>query len=483
MVFSDHGGLFLGAALQRWGLFAHTDSSLVSSRQVCGLPRAAMACVPIRVQGGRRAVAVLREASRPNRLYYRIHTGVETLDTHRTSRGMAASGSDVFSVSAALHVKDTNDLLKIANTPHHLEGTRLHEPCCTRHGRSRTPSIVESFGGREKWRKWGWTEKWMGDLECRECICDQINHTRTTTAERGGRNLAVLILGHRKRLAFDSLLPRVIEVNVRQGHRVAVFIYLETGSMAAPYVDYAVGEVGSLQSHPAFRDLSPAVLRETLGRKVRQAGGHVGAIVLDPSPPDARFPSETSDGSNSSHASNWPRWRLFSYDDRIRRTVAIVLKKELMAYRLILHDEEARKERYDWVLLMREDAHWLRPFNLSAFEPGYVHGKDCATYGGWNDHVYLIWREFAEPMLSSYLELHTPRRLNRCWLRPGSRAGTLTSSSEWKSTRHINASSSKGVLTDALACVNSEQWRQRIGTLFGIPFQGHPAEELAVVPA
>ena len=94
----------------------------------------------------------------------------------------------------------------------------------------------------------------MGDLECRECICDQINHTRTTTAERGGRNLAVLILGHRKRLAFDSLLPRVIEVNVRQGHRVAVFIYLETGSMAAPYVDYAVGEVGSLQSHPAFRD-------------------------------------------------------------------------------------------------------------------------------------------------------------------------------------------------------------------------------------
>ena len=29
-----------------------------------------VACVPIRVQGGRRAVAVLREASRPNRLFY-----------------------------------------------------------------------------------------------------------------------------------------------------------------------------------------------------------------------------------------------------------------------------------------------------------------------------------------------------------------------------------------------------------------------------
>ena len=84
MVFSDHGGLFLGAALQRWGLFAHTDSSLVSSRQVCGLPRAAMACVPIRFQGGRRAVAVLREASRPNRLFY-SHRGQDAGGESRKS--------------------------------------------------------------------------------------------------------------------------------------------------------------------------------------------------------------------------------------------------------------------------------------------------------------------------------------------------------------------------------------------------------------
>jgi len=68
---SDHRALrFLGAALSSVGVsIAHTDSSLVSWRQACGLPRAAMACVPIRVQG-RRAVAVLREASRPNRLIY-----------------------------------------------------------------------------------------------------------------------------------------------------------------------------------------------------------------------------------------------------------------------------------------------------------------------------------------------------------------------------------------------------------------------------
>jgi len=255
--------------------------------------------------------------------------------------------------------------------------------------------------------------------------------------------------------------------------------------MPSPYLKYTTsmsGSTGSLQGHPTFRTMSSAVLRETLERKVRQAGGRVGAIVLDPSPPDARFPSAPSNDPNLPHESDWPRWRLLLYDERIRRAIANRLKKELMAYRLILHDEEAQHKRYDWILFMREDAHWLRPFNLSAFEPGYVHGKDCATYGGWNDHVYLIWREFAEPMLSGYLELHTPRRLNRCWLRPGSRAGTLTSSSEWKSTRHINASSSKGgVLTDALACVTSEQWRKRVGALYGIPYQVHSAEDLAVV--
>ena len=389
-------------------------------------------------------------------------------------------GFVMFSVllrAAAFHVGHTNhdDLLKIAKTPRHRENTRLHEPCCTNHGKRKEPSILHT-------NDWEPGHVLIGDLECRECICDRMSHTRTTTAERGGRNLAALLLGHRDRHAFDSVLPRVIEVNVRQGHRVAVFAYLEASNMTAPYLNYAAGDAGRLMGHPTFRTMSSAVLRESLERKVRQAGGRVGAIVLDPSPPDARFPSAPSNDPNLPHAADWPRWRLLHYDERIRRTIAIVLKKELMAYQLILHDEEAQHKRFDWILLMREDAHWLKPFNLSAFEPGYVHGKDCATYGGWNDHVYLIWREFAEPMLSSYLDLHTPRLLNRCWLRSGGRAGTLTSSSEWKSTRHMNNSSSKGgVLTDALACVTSEQWRQRIGELYGIPYQVHSAEELSVV--
>ena len=52
-----------------------------------------------------------------------------------------AAASVVVSVAAALHVNDTNDLLRIANTPHHREGTRLFETCCTNHGKRKEPPI------------------------------------------------------------------------------------------------------------------------------------------------------------------------------------------------------------------------------------------------------------------------------------------------------------------------------------------------------
>ena len=38
--------------------------------------------------------------------------------------------------------------------------------------------------------------------------------------------------------------------------------------------------------------------------------------------------------------------------------------------------EHQQRARFDWILMMREDAHWFDPLNVSAFEPGYVHGND-----------------------------------------------------------------------------------------------------------
>ena len=59
-----------------------------------------------------------------------------------------AAASVVVSVAAALHVNDTNDLLRIANTPHHREGTRLFEPCCTNHGKRKEPPYGPRGRGR-----------------------------------------------------------------------------------------------------------------------------------------------------------------------------------------------------------------------------------------------------------------------------------------------------------------------------------------------
>ena len=63
------------------------------------------------------------------------------------------------------------------------------------------------------------------------------------------------------------------------------------------------------------------------------------------------------------------------------------------------------------------------------------------TDGGWNDHVYLIWRSYAERMLSSYRDLHRPflfpKGGSTCWL--GERGGRLTAGPEWAATREWSA--------------------------------------------
>ena len=178
------------------------------------------------------------------------------------------------------------------------------------------------------------------------------------------------------------------------------------------------------------RRLTDAQLREHIESLVTDAGGQVGGILIDGAPP-ASFPFSQP-------------WRLFHYADHVKQTVARVLRKEHVIYRLLVwYEREHRAEGgfshgFGWVLLLREDAQWLAPLNMSWFAPGFVHGKGCGQYGGWNDHVYLIAREHARRMLSSYADLHSPLLDGgRCWLHK--RSGRLTSSKAWAATRAAGA--------------------------------------------
>lgn len=187
------------------------------------------------------------------------------------------------------------------------------------------------------------------------------------------------MLGHRRRLLLDSVLTHVIGASARQGHAPSLFLYLENGTMATPFLSQG----GQIIGHPGFRGLSDALLRQRIARLTRAAGGRVGALLLAP-PPAASFPN-----------GSWASWRMFHYDERIRQTVVVALKKELIGHQLIVADERRSGRQHDWVLLLREDAHFFGPLELSRFQPGAVHGKGCARYGGWNDHLWLIGREHA----------------------------------------------------------------------------------------
>ena len=57
--------------------------------------------------------------------------------------------------------------------------------------------------------------------------------------------------------------------------------------------------------------------------------------------------------------------------------------------------ERRRGAVFGWLLLLREDAHFFAPLQLTRFAPHAVHGKACARYGGWNDHIFLIPRDEA----------------------------------------------------------------------------------------
>lgn len=103
-----------------------------------------------------------------------------------------------------------------------------------------------------------------------------------------------------------------------------------------------------------------------------------------------------------------------------------------------------------------------------------------ASDGGWNDHVYLVWYTHAQRMLSSYRDLHTPHVYSTggttCRLpAEGGLLGRLTRHRRWLATAQGRGSEP---IADLLSCATSEQWRERVGRLWAIPYVEHPPEAL-----
>jgi hypothetical protein len=173
---------------------------------------------------------------------------------------------------------------------------------------------------------------------------------RRAQAAGSGRRLALLVLGHRARLMFDTLPGTLVAPLVAGGTEVRFFAWLENSSMAAAFRGRRP------MGHPAFAALDDRQLARELRRRVHGAGGAVGAIRLGPRPL-ATLPADTA-GTVGAAGGGGLEGRLWRYSEGVKLTVATRLLKESLGLRLVEEDEEKRGLSYNWVLWTREDAHW-----------------------------------------------------------------------------------------------------------------------------
>ena len=202
------------------------------------------------------------------------------------------------------------------------------------------------------------------------------------------RSVALLLLGHRARLMFETVPSQVIAPIVASGSTLSFFALLENATMARAFRGRRP------LGNPRFATMSDRELSQALKQEVEAAGGHVARIEIG-ARPSARLPEP---GLASS--------RLSRYTEAVKRTVATRFLKEKLGLRFVAEHEAATSSRFGWVLWTREDSHWFAPFQIRRFQVGAVHGKSCGGFGGWNDKVWLIDREWAEPMLRMYDVFH-----------------------------------------------------------------------------
>ena len=139
--------------------------------------------------------------------------------------------------------------------------------------------------------------------------------TRRASERVGGRGLsaaaagrfALLLMGHRYRLMFETLPGAVIAPTAAAGYEVDVFGYLENSTMAKAFRGRRP------MGNPAFASLGDTELHATISRLVATAGGRTVDLRIGPRP-QARLPD------------TMPQ-RLSRYVDSVKQTVATRMLK------------------------------------------------------------------------------------------------------------------------------------------------------------
>ena len=303
------------------------------------------------------------------------------------------------------------------------------------------------------------------------------------SAQAGSHGLALLVLGHRSRLMLDTLPANVVAPAVAAGTEVDFFALLENSTMARAFRGRRP------LGNPAFAALSDTELSRHMAAAIEEAGGRTAVIRIAPRPLSelpAPFPL-----------------RLSRYNEGVRRTVATRFLKERLGVQLVMDYEATRGRPYAWILWTREDSHWFAPLDMQRFQRGAVHGKACGGFGGWNDKVWLMDRQWAPAMMSMYDAFHTAHPA-RCSDLAADLAPTTVTRAAPAATiavaavpelsavaegprvaRPVDSVDSAGLAdsadllsSDFLAAPSVEQFRERVGKLHHIPYTKHPPDDL-----
>lgn len=252
--------------------------------------------------------------------------------------------------------------------------------------------------------------------------------------------LAVVISGLTDRFLITSKLRRIIQPATATGCLVDIYMALVARGHG--------GATWNKIPNSKTSDLGVNVTTEQVAEHLRNAGGHVAYCNLTAAREDIQFPRN-------------PPLRLKQYSPIETDIGRSVVRKFMTLEFLMTHvrsRERAMGVQYDFVLLTRDDDHWMGPFDLLSFkaENGHennVYSRNCKTEGGINDKTLLFGRLAAERVLE--------RLYSDFWMRD-KRLEAWNAEAFWKAFIHVKGVRSKQVSlsrlpTAASVFVNNSQ--------------------------
>merc|ERR1719195_1108243 len=224
----------------------------------------------------------------------------------------------------------------------------------------------------------------------------QYRHNRSSVSPAGDARpkLAVLTVGLADRLLLASKVHTVLGPTVAKGWDVDLYVSVvsrgrNNASTLRPIKNNVSAQVAEhLETVDAIKALA-----STGGWTLRFCELNGDVLEVD------TFVQSNITGLNITRLRVWPPNASEVGKNVLRRYKAT----ELLMHQL-QDVERTHRFSYDFVLVTKDDDHWLGHFDISAFlavsdHPKHVFSKNCQRWGGVNDKTLLYSRQAAEAVL------------------------------------------------------------------------------------